>query len=80
MGGQIDGGGGLGEGELVGDKPARVELPREDQAGHFPLQLEIRGIAPNQVLLIHTNRREIDGRLLATPRVGEKQQLAAATD
>ena len=59
MGGELDGGGGLGEGKLVGDEPARIQLAGEDQARHLGLQPEVRRVAPDQVFLIHTYRGEI---------------------
>ena len=55
-------------------------LPREDQPRHFGLQPEVRRVAPDQVLLIHTHRGEIKGRLIAAPGVGEEQHLAGAAD
>ena len=80
MGGELDGGGGLGEGKLVGEEPAGIELAREDQAGHFGLEPEVRRVAPDQVLLVHTYRGEIKGCLIAAPGVGEEQHLSGAAD
>jgi len=80
MGGELDGGSGLGERKLVRDEAARIQLAREHQARHFRLQAEVRRVAPDQVLLIHTYRGEINRCLLAAAGVGEEQHLAGAAD
>lgn len=80
MGSQFNGGSGLRERKLVSDEPVRIELPREDQPRHFLLQPEIRRVTPDQVLLIHTDCCQVNGRLSAAPGVGEEQHLAGAAD
>ena len=78
MGGERNSGGGFREGKLVRDQAAEIELSREDQARHLGLQEKIGGIAPDQVLLVHTDGCQIKGRLIAAPRMGEQQHLPAA--
>src|SRR5712671_2126408 len=64
----------------MSNKPADIELAREDEAGNFLLQQKVRGIAADQILLVHADGRQIESGLHAAASMGEEEDLPAATN
>jgi len=62
FGGQGDGGGGLGQREVMRNQRADIEPAGKDQARDFGLQREVGRVTADEVLLIQANGREVEGR------------------
>lgn len=61
----------------MGDELAHVQFAGEDQAGNFFLQKKIGGITAQQLLFIHADGGQINGRMVAAFCMGEQEELTA---
>src|SRR6266446_10754127 len=80
MSSEVDGSLGVVQGELMRDKRADIQFARKDQAGHFSLQREIRGVAADQILFINADCRKVKRGRNSSAGVREEEDFAPATN
>ena len=64
----------------MGDEFSDIEPARENEAGDFALQGDVRRIAANEVFFIDADFREVNERFCAAFGMSEKKDLARAAD
>ncbi len=80
MSGEFHGGGGLLQGELMGNDLPHIEFPGKDEPGHFFLQSIVGGITAEQVFFIDTDAGQIHRGFNSTAGMGEEQNLPTSPD